>query len=385
MNIKVIKIFIFTLCCISSSHSQKICELGKDLPPAERQIVVNKRSYESVFEIPVVFHVVGNDDLINRISSNDLENLLQYCNQIFSAKNESLINVRDEFESIIGIANIKLKLEQIVYRETDTKFFKDVWGSANNLEDAKVTSKGGSDPFDTNEFLNIWICNVLRPNGSVNNFNSSYATPPVDAPGWPEFDLIQGVLIDDLVVLDRINILPHELGHYFGLRHVVEITQNNCLDNDGIEDTPPCLRSPECIFGDSCPGGKTDMIENFMNPQVLNCRMAFTKGQTSYMRNIIEEYRSLLFYEIIQDSEENHQELTIFPNPINREFTIEFEECDVKFVQAYIYSSNGTLMFDDRFVATNSKIIDINDFAAGVYYIKIEFKERKEVFKIVKI
>jgi len=90
----------------------------------------------------------------------------------------------------------------------------------------------------------------------------------------------------------------HEVGHYFGLRHIWGDDENSpagiCSEDDGIDDTPLQGRQ----YGD-CPNsgsscGSPDMYMNFMDYVNDACMFMFTEDQVEYMRFIIQNYRSSL-------------------------------------------------------------------------------------------
>lgn len=102
------------------------------------------------------------------------------------------------------------------------------------------------------------------------------------------------------------NILTHEVGHTFGLRHPYE---GDCLgtedNSDQIDDTPRMTGNPlvQCraVTGrDSCPSlpGKDDMT-NYMVATADSCRNHFTPGQVQYMQNVIQTFKPTLLKQLL--------------------------------------------------------------------------------------
>ena len=73
----------------------------------------------------------------------------------------------------------------------------------------------------------------------------------------------------------------------------------------------------------------------------------------------------------ITDRPELMNELTIFPNPANREISIVCH--DVKWTNTKIFSANG-LLVAERVKSCDSSIenIDVSNFKKGLYFIQIQ-------------
>lgn len=87
------------------------------------------------------------------------------------------------------------------------------------------------------------------------------------------------------------DILTHETGHHLGLRHIYE---GGCVGDesfsDGIADTPRQKGNTIGNCGDrvdTCPGGGSDDVTNYMGIFPDSCRNHFTPGQIAYMQNIV--------------------------------------------------------------------------------------------------
>ena len=89
----------------------------------------------------------------------------------------------------------------------------------------KFDTCGGKNAWNTQKFLNIWVCNLQSPT-SGRSYLAGFAMPPKYAPRWePKYygdSLIDGIVLNRYYFSNssRSSLLTHEIGHYLGLRHV---------------------------------------------------------------------------------------------------------------------------------------------------------------------
>ncbi len=302
------------------------------------------------YYIPVVFHVVYNSETQN-IPDSVLVSQIEVLNEDYRRLNNNATETRDEFLEFAGDANIEFFLANvdpngnstngIIHQYTDRDeflMFEDIFSNEITLDEVKKSDTGGSDAWDTNQYLNIWVCNI----GSLDVFGLElgqvfgYAYPPVnvdealidlaDTPTVPEWPVdmltddqsLQGVVLhytavgrnnpvandDGMTENNEGRAAVHEIGHYLGLRHIwgdaiAFLGEDGCLVDDGISDTPNANDQAGyvCDFNkNTCTGdtfGSTgedlpDMVENYMDYSPDACLNMFTNGQINIMRNILE-------------------------------------------------------------------------------------------------
>ena len=84
----------------------------------------------------------------------------------------------------------------------------------------------------------------------------------------------------------------HEAGHWFGLYHTF---QGGCTKRGDLVDDTPAEAAPDydCDESrDSCPGGGTDPVHNYMDYGDDACIDHFTAGQNARMSSIYASYRA---------------------------------------------------------------------------------------------
>lgn len=289
-----------------------------------------------VYTIPVVFHVVYNSNNQN-LSDAVLQSQLDVLNRDYRKQNENIADLREEFVPFAADTYIQFELAQfdengnpttgITRTETpNADFAPDILDFINplaNTNKVKSTAEGGQDAWDTDKYLNIWICNT---GGAVLGF----AYPPAQAPNWPSGQSasspdLEGVVLHYQIVgdnnpengayfgiADEGRTAVHEVGHYLGLRHIwgdaIEfLGQDGCAEDDGIDDTPdmatnsqqqssvPCdnlLNKNTCT---DSPIDYPDMFENYMDYSMEKCQSLFTNEQAGIMREMLEIARPELW------------------------------------------------------------------------------------------
>lgn len=353
-----------------------------------------------VYTIPVVVHIVYNTPEQN-LHDSVVFNQIDRLNEDFRRLNVDTLNTRTEFSTIVGDAEIEFVLATedpdgnptngITRTSTTQTSFTGVGGFP--AEGVKMTSEGGIDPWNTQDYLNIWVCEM-----SVWGFTSllGYATPPNNLPHWPagaSDNLIDGVVIqynafggNNPNTLDVGNgpidvqgrTCVHEVGHYLGLRHIWG--DGDCNEEDGIDDTPNAMDQSnqdcnhvinDCVDNIGTLGDLPNMVENYMDYSEETCQNSFTVGQVDMMRSILENYR----YELINGTpagiaNEEAFNLNVFPNPSNDFVTVTGIPEGKGTLE--IMSETGQLV---KMIENPPSTIEINGLVKGIYFLRVNSEQ----------
>ena len=258
--------------------------------------------YDTLIRVPVVFHIVYSSPVQN-IHDSLITSQMEVLNEDYNRRNPDTVNTRNVFLPVAGSLNVEFYLADkdpsgasttgITRTSTTTMLFDPF------TDGVKSSGSGGVDPWPTNQYLNIWVCNMFP--GLL-----GYAFPPDDAPHWGPGTTVdsarQGVVVSYTSVgrgnpnalspaVARGRTTVHEVGHYFGLRHIWG--DGNCTQDDGFDDTPlmDASSNQDCdTMKNSCsdsPVDYPDMIENYMDYSDERCMSMFTKDQTSLIKNMM--------------------------------------------------------------------------------------------------
>jgi uncharacterized protein YfdQ (DUF2303 family) len=243
------------------------------------------------YTIPVVVHVVWNTSSEN-VPSSAITAIIDELNRDYSQTNPDLNGVRTPFVNSIGNVGFQFCLAQVDPTGAPTTGITrtqttDTWFDPDTQTNAMKSAPLGKAPWNPNEYLNIWICDITS-GATGGTITVGYAYLPV---GGVVGTSIDGLVIDYNYGLDvGARTATHEIGHYFGLQHTFD-DGGNCTNTDGFADTPTS-NSPtfSCANTNLVKCGVLTQYENFMD--YSSCTVMFSGQQSSYMQGILTGVRS---------------------------------------------------------------------------------------------
>lgn len=252
-------------------------------PPPDRRLAID-RSLKSIEEAPMVpraagsvtvrvfFHIIKNSAGEGSVSETAVKNQIKVLNDAFAGMAPGGAGAPTPF---------KFELAGVEEKTNDAWFEMayQVQPTATEIDAKTTLNKGGMAA------LNIYT--VRLPNRPF---------------GWARFpwdpENVQGVVIGFRTLpggtqlgFNEGDTATHEVGHWLGLFHTFE---NGCnAPGDHVEDTPPeSGPTTMCPFPpNSCPGGGSDSINNFMNFTNDKCMFQFSAGQAQRMDVVHQEFR----------------------------------------------------------------------------------------------
>ena len=248
----------------------------------------NPRLHRSPYTIPVVVHIVHKNANEN-FTDGEIQKAINNLSRQFRKRNSKDINnLPTPFKAVASDANIEFKLARrdptgkattgIIRRKVDPAKFP-------RLDYRQVQKKGtgGIDGWNTDQYLNIWICDLVKPDGSNTLLGIA------DFPEGYLKNFTTGIVMDFTAMKGNGSTLAHEAGHFLGLRHIWgddNDKSNTKYGNDLVDDTPPalginrgCSNYPHKATKNNPDG---EMFMNFMD--YSSCKSMFTQGQVTRMQ-----------------------------------------------------------------------------------------------------
>ena len=240
----------------------------------------NNRVDGAVITIPVVVHVIYNNSSEN-ISNAQIQSQIDVLNEDFRRTNSDANTIWQQ----VADTQIEFCLSKVdpngnssigITRKASSRTS---WGTNDAM---KNSSQGGVDPWDTSQYLNIWVCNIgggilgyaqfpggsAATDGVVNSPQYFGRTGTATAP----FNLGRTA--------------THEVGHFLNLRHIWG--DGGCGIDDFVSDTPESDASNGGCATTHVSCGSLDMVQNYMDYSNDSCMNLFTQGQKSRMRAVLE-------------------------------------------------------------------------------------------------
>ncbi len=340
------------------------------------------KAVNATYVIPVVFHVFANN-ASNLVPLAQIQSGLNKINEDFNGWNADLATVDPEFAARVSSFNIIFALAQldtlgnpctgVTYHLRDSGF-----GNVSPAMNAKIASFA----WPNYKYMNIYIMLDLFGNNVYNN--SGIAFPPNT---WDSDHRVDRIVYNywylgnsgsSIADAEFQSVLTHEYGHWLNLGHTFG---NNCVDNDGIADTPTSdVAAGGCGPGATHCGGNING-ENYMDYNAT-CYKMFTQGQVNVMLAALQhptrfplwQFSNLLATGLgtITDVKKN----SIAEQKIN--YTISEKTLKTNADKIILYDFSGKVILEKKV-----DVIQLDNFPTGIYILALYKDQYREFHKIL--
>jgi len=350
------------------------------------------RSSTPVLTIPVVVHILYKTPTQN-ISNAQIYSQIAILNADYRRLNADTINTPAMFDSIAADINVEFCLATRDPQGNPTDGITRTSTTGGQLfgffspifEDAKYDSTGGKDAWPADQYLNIWVCEMIP--GLLGYAQFPGGDPATDGVviSYQSFGDIGTVAAPS--TLGRTTV--HEVGHWMGLFHIWGDDQD-CTGSDSIPDTPNATvaSSSDCqVTRNSCSNedpywGTTDpndMVQNYMDYSHDSCMNMFTEGQKTRMYSFLygDPVRFGLFNSQagcngvgINETASFDKFFSIYPNPSNGIVNVNYFGTQNANMIIEVIDITGKVV-DSYLTSAYNYTIDLSHLASGSYTMKI--------------
>lgn len=247
------------------------------------------------FKIQVVVHVVYNS-AAEKISAAQLKSQIAVLNKDFRAANPDRSKTPTPWKGLVADPMIQFQLAAKTPSGQATNGINLVNTTRTSFDDddaVKHKGQGGADAWNTEKYLNIWVCSLA---GGLLGY-AQFPGGPKSTDGVVILNTAFGTSGSAKAPFNKGRTTTHEVGHFFNLRHIWGDTED-CSGSDLVADTPnaetPNYNQPTFPHISCSNGPHGDMFMNYMDYVDDAAMTMFTHGQAARMAAALSGPRTSL-------------------------------------------------------------------------------------------
>lgn len=256
---------------------------------------------QAIFQVPIVVHVIHAGEPVGvgrNISDAQILSQISVLNKDYQRLNTDATSTPPEFQGVAGSLDIEFVLAKQDPEGFATNGIVRVQGTKQSWSINDNYQLKALSYWPAEDYLNVWVCDLTGILG--------YSQFPVSGLAGLENSsgnrLTDGIVIayrafgsrdegefDLLTKYNKGRTTTHEVGHFFGLRHIWGDDEGQCDGTDYVEDTPnQSGNSNGCPSHPQVTCGVTSMYQNFLDYTDDTCMNLFTAGQADRMTAVLE-------------------------------------------------------------------------------------------------
>jgi hypothetical protein len=229
--------------------------------------------------IPVQVNILYRTNAEN-ITLEQVQSQIDVLNEDFSGTNTDLVAYNGTFKTLAANYKIKFVLQLPIIRKATTK---SSWGTRDAMKNAK---KGGINPSNPTNTLNMWVCTI---GGGILGY-AQFPGGNINTDGVVMDSKYFGRIGTATAPYHKGRTATHEVGHWLNLRH---IWGDATCGSDQVDDTPTHnIANYGCPALDNhrstCTNTPIEMTQNYMDYTDDACMFMFTNGQRMRSRAIFD-------------------------------------------------------------------------------------------------
>ncbi len=256
---------------------------------------------QTTYTIPIVVHIIHNGEAIGtgiNISDAQILSQIKVLNDDFNRLNADQTNTPAVFQSVAGSFDVQFILAQQDPNGLATNGIVRVKGSQSSWTFGNNYLLKSQSYWPAEQYLNVWVTYLTDYLGYTQLPVSSTLPGLEDSSNerltdgivinYREFGTIDAGSFDLHPKYNKGRTLTHEMGHFFGLRHVWG-DGSDCTNTDYVADTPTQSNSSAgCPAHPKIDCTTAKMFQNYLDYSDDACMNIFTQGQVARMNTIIQ-------------------------------------------------------------------------------------------------
>jgi hypothetical protein len=251
---------------------------------------------QTTLTIPVVVHIIHNGEPVGtglNISDAQVFSQMVVLNNDFNRLNADQANTPTLFQPVAGSFDVQFVLAKQDPNGIATTGIVRVQGSKTSWSFNDDFLLKSQSYWPAEQYLNVWVSSITDFLGYA-QFPVSSLPGLADSPierltdgivvNYRHFGSIDGGTFDLSSRYNKGRTLTHEMGHFFGLRHIWGDVSSCSTATDYVDDTPVQNSSTNgCPAHPQTSCSNTKMFQNYLDYTDDACMNIFTQGQVVRM------------------------------------------------------------------------------------------------------